>query len=648
MKFDTLSELKNYKNSISQKQKKGKEIWICGGPGCVANGSMTLAEEFAKALVEKTSSDDSASFWNSIKLLIQHEEKATEKLIRIGTTGCMGPCENGPIVHIEPDGFYYQKVTPGDIEGILSSIKDGIPYKTKAMYAGEGKPAEVPVAENIPFLSKQKKLVLGKMTAMSPLDLEDYIIHGGYSGFVKALESMTPEQVCSEVKLSGLRGRGGGGFPTGVKWESCRKSVSDKRYVLVNGDEGDPGAFMDRALMEGDPYSVIEGLTIGAYAIGSAEGIIYVRHEYPLAVKRLANAIKNLEEAGLLGKNILNSGFDFQVEICKGGGAFVCGESTALMTSIEGKPGVPRVKYIRSTERGLWESPTVLNNVETWANVPHIILNGADWFRGIGTENNSGTKVFALVGKVKNTGLVEVPMGTTLREIIYDIGGGVANNRPFKAVQTGGPSGGCLPGSMLDTPVDFDSLTEAGSMMGSGGMIVMDDRTCMVDIARYFIDFLVEESCGKCVPCREGLKKMQMILHDLTNGKGQDGDTEILEELAQGISDTSLCALGQSAANPVLSTIRYFKEEYIEHEKEHFCRSGVCKAMFRLNIDEEKCMSCGLCSKNCPVDTIDKLESGKYRIIQDGCIKCGACFEICPFSSVEIVKEVSDNDQHNY
>jgi NADH:ubiquinone oxidoreductase subunit F (NADH-binding) len=393
---------------------------------------------------------------------------------------------------------------------------------------------------------------------MSPLDLEDYLAHGGYSGLLKALESMTPEEVCAEVRESGLRGRGGGGFPAGVKWESCRGSSSEKRYVLVNGDEGDPGAFMDRALMEGDPFSVIEGLTIGAYAVGSSEGIIYVRHEYPLAVKRLTNAITILEEAGLLGKDILGTGFDFHVEICKGGGAFVCGESTALMTSIEGKPGVPRVKYIRSTEKGLWESPTVLNNVETWANVPLIITNGSSRYRETGSSNNSGTKVFALVGKVKNTGLVEVPMGTTLREMIYGIGGGVAKARPFKAVQTGGPSGGCLPASMLDTPVDFDSLDQAGSMMGSGGMIVMDDRTCMVDIARYFIDFLVEESCGKCVPCREGLKKMQIILHSLTGGMGQEGDTDTLKELAESISDTALCALGQSAANPVLSTIRYF------------------------------------------------------------------------------------------
>lgn len=639
MKFGTLSALRSYKEQLSNRTRSGKEIWVCGGPGCVANGSPAVAEEFQR-LIGQRSSEGSRSFWQNLKVMICREDQT----FRTGLTGCMGPCENGPIVHVEPEGWYYRKVTPEDAAGILDSLKEGRPYMAKAMYGKDGKPSEDPTAENIPFLSGQKKLVLGNMSSMSPLGLEDYLAHGGYSGLLKALESMTPEEVCAEVRESGLRGRGGGGFPAGVKWESCRGSSSEKRYVLVNGDEGDPGAFMDRALMEGDPFSVIEGLTIGAYAVGSSEGIIYVRHEYPLAVKRLTNAITILEEAGLLGKDILGTGFDFHVEICKGGGAFVCGESTALMTSIEGKPGVPRVKYIRSTEKGLWESPTVLNNVETWANVPLIITNGSSRYRETGSSNNSGTKVFALVGKVKNTGLVEVPMGTTLREMIYGIGGGVAKARPFKAVQTGGPSGGCLPASMLDTPVDFDSLDQAGSMMGSGGMIVMDDRTCMVDIARYFIDFLVEESCGKCVPCREGLKKMQIILHSLTGGMGQEGDTDTLKELAESISDTALCALGQSAANPVLSTIRYFYEEYVEHEREHFCRAGVCTGMFRITIDEEKCTSCGLCSKSCPTKTIELEGSGKYRIEQAGCIKCGACFEVCPFSSVEIVNEVSNDD----
>lgn len=482
MKFETLSELRSHIEQLSEKKKPGKEIWVCGGPGCVASGSVAVAEEFRK-LIEKRASGSSGSFWKDLTVLIRHEDGHPK--IRTGLTGCMGPCENGPIVHVEPEGWYYRKVTPEDTAGILDSLLEGRPYKAKSMYGSDGKPSEDPRAESIPFLSGQKKMVLGNMSSMSPLDLGDYLEHGGYSALLKALETMTPEEVCAEIRESGLRGRGGGGFPTGVKWESCRKSPSDKRYVLVNGDEGDPGAFMDRALMEGDPFSVLEGLTIGAYAIGASEGIIYVRHEYPLAVRRLSNAIAILVESGLLGENILGTGFSFHVEICKGGGAFVCGESTALMTSIEGKPGVPRVKYIRSTEKGLWESPTVLNNVETWANVPLIINMGASAFKETGSPNNSGTKVFALVGKVKNTGLVEVPMGTTLREIIYGIGGGVAKDRPFKAVQTGGPSGGCLPGFMLDTPVDFDSLDKAGSMMGSGGMIVMDDRTCMVDIARY-------------------------------------------------------------------------------------------------------------------------------------------------------------------
>lgn len=641
MKFETLSELRSHIEQLSEKKKPGKEIWVCGGPGCVASGSVAVAEEFRK-LIEKRASGSSGSFWKDLTVLIRHEDGHPK--IRTGLTGCMGPCENGPIVHVEPEGWYYRKVTPEDTAGILDSLLEGRPYKAKSMYGSDGKPSEDPRAESIPFLSGQKKMVLGNMSSMSPLDLGDYLEHGGYSALLKALETMTPEEVCAEIRESGLRGRGGGGFPTGVKWESCRKSPSDKRYVLVNGDEGDPGAFMDRALMEGDPFSVLEGLTIGAYAIGASEGIIYVRHEYPLAIRRLSNAIAILVESGLLGENILGTGFSFHVEICKGGGAFVCGESTALMTSIEGKPGVPRVKYIRSTEKGLWESPTVLNNVETWANVPLIINMGASAFKETGSPNNSGTKVFALVGKVKNTGLVEVPMGTTLREIIYGIGGGVAKDRPFKAVQTGGPSGGCLPGFMLDTPVDFDSLDKAGSMMGSGGMIVMDDRTCMVDIARYFIDFLMEESCGKCVPCREGLKKMQMLLHDLTGGRGQEGDTERLKELAEGIADTALCALGQSSANPVLSTIRYFYEEYIEHERDHFCRAGVCKGMFHVKINEEKCRVCGQCAKNCPTRTIKLAESGKYRIEQAGCIKCGACIDICPFSSVGTVNEVSEDD----
>ncbi|HAH69371.1 MAG TPA: NADH-quinone oxidoreductase subunit F [Synergistaceae bacterium] len=630
MKFGTLSALRSYKEQLSNRTRSGKEIWVCGGPGCVANGSPAVAEEFQR-LIGQRSSEGSRSFWQNLKVMICREDQT----FRTGLTGCMGPCENGPIVHVEPEGWYYRKVTPEDAAGILDSLKEGRPYMAKAMYGKDGKPSEDPTAENIPFLSGQKKLVLGNMSSMSPLDLEDYLAHGGYSGLLKALESMTPEEVCAEVRESGLRGRGGGGFPAGVKWESCRGSSSEKRYVLVNGDEGDPGAFMDRALMEGDPFSVIEGLTIGAYAVGSSEGIIYVRHEYPLAVKRLTNAITILEEAGLLGKDILGTGFDFHVEICKGGGAFVCGESTALMTSIEGKPGVPRVKYIRSTEKGLWGSPTVLNNVETWANVPLIITNGSSRYRETGSSNNSGTKVFALVGKVKNTGLVEVPMGTTLREMIYGIGGGVAAARPFKAVQTGGPSGGCLPASMLDTPVDFDSLDQAGSMMGSGGMIVMDEDNCMVDVAHFYMDFICSESCGKCSPCRIGTKRLLEMLTRVTNGQGNEQTLKDMKTLATVIKGGALCALGQTAANPILSTMNKFPDEYHAHVVDKKCPAHVCKKLMQYYIDPSLCKKCSKCARNCPVSCISGVPGKEpYVINQAKCIKCGTCLAGCPFHAI--------------
>lgn len=640
MKFASTKDFRSYISTLSGHEFKCTKIWVCAGPGCIANGSLELFDAFKAALDNKITVHSGAQSC-SVEIALDREKCSCSPSVEM--TGCMGPCENGPVVHIEPQGWYYYKVSIGDIEEVLSSIYAAVPSQKLAPKDSLGKPISPPIAGNVDFLSKQQKLVLAHMDNMSPLDLEDYIAHGGYYALLKALDDMTPEDVCKEVVDSGLRGRGGGGFPTGKKWDSCRKSNGSKRYVLVNGDEGDPGAFMDRSLMEGDPYSVIEGLTLGAYAIGAQEGIIYVRHEYPLAVVRLNAAIEKLKDTGLLGENILGSQFSFNVEICQGGGAFVCGESTALMTSIEGKAGVPRVKYIRSTEKGLWESPTVLNNVETWANVPLIINNGSSWFKSIGTANSSGTKVFALVGKVKNTGLVEVPMGSTLREIIFGIGGGVPDGHHFKAVQTGGPSGGCLPSSMLDTPVDFDSLTSAGSMMGSGGMIVMDDRTCMVDVARYFIDFLVEESCGKCVPCREGLKKMQMLLHNLTRGKGVDGDTEKLEDLAYGIADTALCALGQSAANPILSTIRYFPEEYAEHEHEHYCRAGVCNNMYSPVITD-KCRSCGICERNCPVKAISKTDNKKYSINPVLCIRCGTCIDACPFTAITVAKEKDAND----
>jgi NADH-quinone oxidoreductase subunit F len=487
----------------------------------------------------------------------------------------------------------------------------------------------------VPFYNKQKRLVFGNNGLIDPTQIEDYIAVGGYAALGNVLSGMTPEGIIAEVKKSGLRGRGGGGFPTGDKWQSCRDAEGEKHYVICNSDEGDPGAFMDRSLMEGNPHSVLEGMIIGAYAIGSHEGYIYVRNEYPLAVKNAETAIKQAEEYGLLGRNILGSGFDFSVKISRGGGAFVCGESTALMASLEGKVGEPRAKYVHTVEKGLWEQPTDLNNVETWANVPLIIGNGADWYAGIGSQGSKGTKIFSLVGKINNTGLIEVPMGITLREIIYGIGGGIPDGKKFKAVQTGGPSGGCIPESLLDLPVDFDQLDKAGSMMGSGGMIVMDENSCMVDIAKYFINFLEGESCGKCLPCREGLKRMSQILTDITEGRGKKGDIALLERLSATLVDSSLCALGSTAPNPVLTTLRYFRDEYEAHIKDKRCPAGVCKALVTYSIDEEKCPGCGLCVKACPVEAITPTGKKKPVILdQEKCIKCGACYDVCKLGAV--------------
>jgi len=447
---------------------------------------------------------------------------------------------------------------------------------------------------------------------------------------------MTPEGVIDEVKKAGLRGRGGGGFPAGVKWESCRRAHGAPKYVIGNGDEGDPGAYMDRSLMEGNPHSVLEGMIIGAYAIGASEGYIYVRNEYPLAVLHLTLAIAAAKEAGLLGKNILGTDFSFDIHINKGGGAFVCGESSALFASIEGRAGEPRAKYIHAVEKGLWDKPTCLNNVETWANVPIIINQGAETYASVGTEGSKGTKIFSLVGKINNTGLVEVPMGITLREIVYDMGGGIPNGRKFKAVQTGGPSGGCIPERLLDLPVDFDKLTEVGSMMGSGGMIVMDDRSCMVDVAKYFLAFLQEESCGKCVPCREGVRRMREILEDICAGRGKEGDVELLEHISTGVADGSLCALGGSAPNPVLSTIRYFREEYDAHIRDHRCPAGVCKALITYSVNAEKCTGCGMCVKVCPVQAATGEKKKPHSINNDLCTRCGACIESCKFDAITV------------
>lgn len=634
MKFTDMNVLGEYRAGLGNRASSEHTIWVCGGPGCVAGGSENLYEALRNEIGASAAGN---SLRERVSVFFSGGDVCAKTAV--GLTGCMGPCELGPVVYVEPEGWYYQKVSPLHVRDFLKAVTDGKVFEDFAPFDGHGKRLVSPTEANIPFLAKQNKLILGAIKNRSPLDLDAYLKQGGFTALEKVLFRMTPEEVCLKVADSGLRGRGGGGFPTGRKWHSCRESLAEEKYVLVNGDEGDPGAFMDRCLMEGTPFTVLEGLIIGGYAVGSSEGIIYVRHEYPLAVSRLAAAIEKMENAGLLGENILGSGFNFRAEICKGGGAFVCGESTALMASIEGRAGVPRVKYIRSTERGLWESPTMLNNVETWANIPPLINMGSAEYKKNGTEKSTGTKIFALVGKVKTTGLVEIPMGLTLREIIFDIGGGILKNRKFKAVQTGGPSGGCLPESMLDTPVDFDSLTEAGSMMGSGGMIVMDESTCMVDVAKYFIDFLVGESCGKCVPCREGLKKMQMLLRALTSGRSKAGDTRMLEETASSVAVSSLCGLGRSSANPVLSTIKYFGEEYREHEEEGFCRAGVCTGMYLPEIDENSCKSCGACGRACPSQAIYK--TGRtYRVNRELCITCGACAAACPFDSVRITRSI--------
>jgi NADH-quinone oxidoreductase subunit F len=555
--------------------------------------------------------------------------------IDIKTTGCLGFCEIEPIVIIEPKGVLYQKVKKEDVlEIITETILNDI-IIDRLLYVDPVTKKKCITEKDLPFYKKQQRIILGNNREIDPTSIEDYIAIGGYSALVKALYNMKPGKVIDKVKKAGLRGRGGGGFPTGRKWEYCRNAEGEPKYVICNADEGDPGAYMDRSILEGNPHSVLEGMIIGAYAIGSREGYVYVRNEYPLAVKHLEKAIKQAEQYGFLGKNILDSCFNFTIKISRGGGAFVCGESTALMASLEGKPGEPRAKYIHTVERGLWNNPTTLNNVETWANVPIIIKKGANWYDKIGTANSKGTKIFSLVGKINNTGLVEVPMGIKLRDIIYDIGGGIPNNKEFKAVQTGGPSGGCIPKSLINLPVDYERLSEVGSMMGSGGMIVMDEDTCMVDVAKYFVNFLKEESCGKCVPCREGLERMGEILQDITEGKGTNEQLELLEELGGVIKDTALCALGGTAANPVLSTIEYFKDEYRDHIKHKKCPAGVCKALIDYSINPHKCTGCGLCMKQCPQDAISGDKKEPHKIDQKQCIKCGACYDVCKFDAIK-------------
>ena len=608
-KINSPTELEELRQEILSKRDQNKScITICAGTGCLALGSDRVISAFEEEI----------------------EKQALKTKVDVRGTGCPGFCEKGPIVVIYPEEICYVGVTPEDAPEIVSQTVVGKKVIDRLLYTDPNTGEKAVHEYEIPFYKNQMRLLIGNNIKIDPKSIDDYLALGGYSALAKVLSQMTPEQVLEEVKKSNLRGRGGGGFPAGRKWEECRNASDEIKYVIVNADEGDPGAFMDRALLEGNPHSVLEGLTMGAYAIGSHEGYIYVRQEYPLAVENVGIAIKQAEEYGFLGENILGSGFDFIVKVHRGAGAFVSGESSALMTAIEGKVGEPRPKYIHTAIKGIWDRPSCLNNVETWANVPLIINKGADWFTQFGTEGSKGTKIFSLVGKINNTGLVEVPMGITLKDIIYKIGGGIPGGKRFKAVQTGGPSGGCIPEEQLDMKVDFDELAKAGSMMGSGGMIVMDEDTCMVDVARYFLDFLTDESCGKCVPCREGIRQMLRILTNISEGKGREGDIELLEELSEVTRDASLCALGRSAPNPVLSTIRYFRDEYEAHIKEKRCPAYACKALISYYIDPEKCKACMICLRQCPAEAIIGGKNQIHVIDQEKCTKCGTCFEVCP------------------
>jgi len=588
-------------------------VLICGGTGCNSSGSANLEAALEKELAAKGIQDE----------------------IKIVKTGCFGLCALGPVMIVYPEGTFYSRVQVDDIPEIVEEhlLKGRIVDRLVYNDAAEGETHATSLNDTA-FYKKQKRVALRNCGVINPEIIDEYIAVDGYQALGKCLTELSREDVIAILKDSGLRGRGGGGFPTAMKWQFAYNSQADQKYVVCNADEGDPGAFMDRSILEGDPHALIEAMAIAGYVIGANQGYVYVRAEYPIAVKRLQIAINQARDYGLLGKDIFGTGFDFDMDIRLGAGAFVCGEETALLTSIEGHRGEPRVRPPFPAVKGLFDKPTIINNVETYANIPQIILKGAEWFSSMGTEKSKGTKVFALGGKIENTGLVEIPMGTTLREIVYEIGGGIPNGKKFKAAQTGGPSGGCIPASLIDTPVDYDSLIAIGSMMGSGGLIVMDEDNCMVDIAKFFLEFTVDESCGKCTPCRVGTRRMLEILEKITDGRGEDGDIEKLEELALTIKATSLCGLGQTAPNPVLSTLRYFRDEYEAHIYEKRCPAGQCKKLARYIIDADKCKGCSLCAKKCPVGAITGEIKSPFTIDQDKCIKCGACIESCKFNAI--------------
>jgi NADH-quinone oxidoreductase subunit F len=615
VKLSNPTDLENQRKSIQEKRDPNKPIiTICGGTGCLASGCDTIIDAFKQEIVNQN----------------------LQEKVNLRITGCHGFCEKGPLVVIYPKKIFYPLVKIKDVSRIITETIVNNKVIEELLYVAPATGEKITYEHDIPFYKKQTRTIFGSNGHIDPTNIEDYIAIDGYSALSKALTSMTPDSVLEEVKKSGLRGRGGGGFSTGRKWETAKKFEADKKYVICNADEGDPGAYMDRSVLEGNPHSVIEGMIIGAYTVGSNDGYIYVRAEYPLAVKHFTIALEQAKEYGLLGKNILDTGFDFDILVYQGGGAFVCGESSALIQSIEGKVGEPRAKHIHATEHGLWGYPTVLNNVETWANIPLIVNKGADAYASIGTEKSKGTKIFSLVGKINNTGLVEVPMGMTIREIVFDIGGGIPDGKAFKAVQTGGPSGGCIPESLLDMHIDYDELTKAGSMMGSGGMIVMDEETCMVDVAKYFIEFNLDESCGKCSSCREGNTRMLEILEKITQGKGDETSIPLLEEVAETVKVASLCGLGKTAPNPVLTTLKYFKDEYLAHIERQECPAKVCKPLISYTINAEACTGCGLCAMKCPREAILGEKKAPHHIDNNKCNKCGTCLATCNFKAIEV------------